>query len=141
MYLSPNYVLSQQDGSHVLPNQFEVILCDGSAVWYFSMEVSHVCYFNSMDITCTRTSREIEDLLLDRESSLQIKISNNYSLFICLAILINHRTEILEQEMDFVNLSMVINSDGSHVFFLFECHFETSTTTAQHLCPVSSNLL
>ena len=69
-----------------------------------SMEVSHVI---SQLVSIDRRPA------VSRESSLQIKISNNYSLFICLAILINHRTEILEQEMDFVNLSMVINSDGS----------------------------
>ena len=69
-----------------------------------SMEVSHVI---SQLVSMDRRPA------VSRESSLHIKISSNYSLFICLAILISHRTELLEREMDFVNLSIVLNSDGS----------------------------
>ena len=70
-----------------------------------SIEVSHVI---SQLVLMDRRPN------VNRESSLQIKISNNYSLFICLAILVSHRTEILDQQMDFVNLSMVLSANGAH---------------------------
>ena len=70
-----------------------------------SMEVSHVI--------SQIVSMEMNRPNANRESSLRINISENYSLFVCLAILLQHRTEILEQQMDFVSLSVLLNSQST----------------------------
>ena len=47
------------------------------------------------------------------QSSLSVKMSDSFSLFVCLAILLSHRSTILSREIDFVSLSLILSSDSA----------------------------
>ena len=47
-----------------------------------------------------------------REKSLELPVSDCFPLFICLSILVQHRSEIMRRSIDFVGLSMLLNSQA-----------------------------
>ena len=47
---------------------------------------------------------------VNRETSLRIKMADAFSLFVCLAILVKNRQAIMAERMDFVGLSVLLNS-------------------------------
>ena len=65
-----------------------------------SIEVSHVM---SPMTESTRPN-------VSRESSLHIKMANSFSIFVCLAILVKNRSAIMERDVDFVGLSVLLNN-------------------------------
>ena len=67
-----------------------------------SMEVSHVM----SQLASTEQARPN----VNQESSLQIHMADAFSLFVCLAILITNREAIMEQQTDFVRISVLLNT-------------------------------
>ena len=49
---------------------------------------------------------------ITRQSSLQVPIASSFPLFICLAILIQKRAEIMQRRLDFVGLSVLLNTQA-----------------------------
>ena len=49
---------------------------------------------------------------VSRESSLTVPFSDSFPLFICLAIIIQHRSRILRGNLDFVGLSVLLNTQA-----------------------------
>ncbi len=49
---------------------------------------------------------------VNRETSLQIKMAEAFSLFVCLAILVKNRNTILSDRLDFVSLSGLLNAQA-----------------------------
>ena len=47
-----------------------------------------------------------------RESSLSVPFSDSFPLFICLSIIVQHRTQILQGNLDFVGLSVLLNTQA-----------------------------
>ena len=47
-----------------------------------------------------------------RQSSLAVEIQDCFSLFICLSLLVQNRAAILRRRLDFIGLSMLLNSQG-----------------------------
>lgn len=45
-----------------------------------------------------------------QQSSLRVKMADSFSIFVCLAILIKDRTAIMERDVDFVGLSVLLNN-------------------------------
>jgi hypothetical protein len=84
-----------------------------------SIEVSHVL----SQIASTERSRPEVNL----ESSLNIKMEDSFSLFVCLALLVIGRETILSREMDFMTLSVHLNS-------------LTGSYTLSHILRVARNL-
>ena len=48
-----------------------------------------------------------------REKSLELSVSDCFPLFICLSILVQHRVEIMQRNIDFVGLSVLLNTQAS----------------------------
>lgn len=71
-----------------------------------SLEVSHVL--------SGLMSGEHTHPNVNRETSLRIKMADAFSLFVCLAILVNNRKEILNNQMDFVSLSIMLNDQAEN---------------------------
>lgn len=69
-----------------------------------SLEVSHVL----SELASAEQTRPN----VNRESSLQIRVGDAFSLFICLAILVTNRHKIMEEQMDFVAISVLLNSQA-----------------------------
>ena len=67
-----------------------------------SIEVSHVM----SQLASTEQARPN----VNQESSLQIHMADAFSLFVCLAILITNREAIMEQQTDFVRISVLLNT-------------------------------
>lgn len=62
-----------------------------------------------------------------RRSSLSIPIQDCFSLFVCMALLVQNRTTILRRQLDFIGLSMLLNSQcGSQ-------NLTKTLTVARHL--------
>ena len=49
---------------------------------------------------------------VSRESSLSVPFSDSFPLFICLAIIVQHRSRILHGNLDFVGLSVLLNTQA-----------------------------
>lgn len=49
--------------------------------------------------------------VINRTTSLNVRLNESFSLFVCLAILMTHRERIIERQVDFVSLSMILNSE------------------------------
>lgn len=49
---------------------------------------------------------------VSREGSLQVPFSNSFPLFICLAILVQNRVQIMQRTLDFVGLSVLLNTQA-----------------------------
>ena len=49
---------------------------------------------------------------VNRETSLQIRMADAFSLFVCLAILVRNRRQILSERMDFISVSMMLNDQA-----------------------------
>lgn len=47
-----------------------------------------------------------------RENSLQVPVSSSFPLFVCLAILVQNRTQIMRERLDFVGLSVLLNAQA-----------------------------
>lgn len=47
-----------------------------------------------------------------RENSLKIPVSDCFPLFVCMAILAQHRAQIMQRNVDFVGLSQILNSQA-----------------------------
>ena len=67
-----------------------------------SIEVSHVM----SQLASTEQARPN----VNQESSLQIHMADAFSLFVCLAILIANRESIMEEQTDFVRISLLLNT-------------------------------
>ena len=67
-----------------------------------SIEVSHVM----SQLASTEQARPN----VNQESSLQIHMADAFSLFVCLAILIANREAIMEEQTDFVRISVLLNT-------------------------------
>ena len=50
--------------------------------------------------------------LVSREKSLDIPVSDCFPLFVCLSILVQHRDEIMQRNIDFVGLSVLLNAQA-----------------------------
>ena len=57
-------------------------------------------------------SMELSAPAVTRESSLTVPFSDSFPLFICLSIIIQHRGRILEGNLDFVGLSVLLNTQA-----------------------------
>lgn len=66
-------------------------------------------------IQLVSTERARPDVNL--KSSLEFKMSDSFSLFVCLSILLSHRTALLSRPVDFVSLSLVLSSDSVNSMF------------------------
>ena len=49
---------------------------------------------------------------VSREKSLELPVSDCFPLFICLSILVQHRIEIMQRNIDFVGLSVLLNAQA-----------------------------
>ena len=49
---------------------------------------------------------------VNRETSLQIRMADAFSLFVCLAILVRNRRQILSERLDFISVSMMLNDQA-----------------------------
>ena len=49
---------------------------------------------------------------VNRETSLRIRMTDAFSLFVCLAILVKNRRRIINDRLDFVSLSMMLNNQA-----------------------------
>ncbi|XP_019852463.1 PREDICTED: uncharacterized protein LOC109582251 [Amphimedon queenslandica] len=54
---------------------------------------------------------------INLESSLKYKMSDSFSLFVCLSILLSHREALLSRPVDFVTLSLILSSDSINSMF------------------------
>ena len=70
-----------------------------------SMEASHA-------ISAELMSSEQAQPNVSRETSLQIRMAEAFSLFVCLAILVQNRHTILSDRLDFVSLSVLLNAQA-----------------------------
>ena len=68
--------------------------------------------------------------VVDLKSSLKFKMSDSFSLFVCLSILLSHRRVLLSRPVDFVTLSLILSSDS--VNSMFKPILQTSHQL--HLC-------
>ena len=88
----------------------------------------------SLEVSQVLSSQAFMPDMATRETSLSVHMADAFSLFICLAILVNKRKRILEDRLDFVNLSMLLNAreDGHNLGRILPL--------ARYLCKMYSDL-